>query len=222
MPKIGLVGGTGGIGSALAVHLAKKNRHVLIGSRSKEKAESAVREVLKDKNGRKDLEEHLEAVTNDVVVSTCDTIIVTVPYSAAIETITKLRDEFKENQLLISTVAAIEKSRSEFVPIEHATSISKNIRDIVPKSVLVATAFQTIPAIVLYKEEKIDADVLVSCDERETYMRTAEIVSSIEGLRPLYAGSLDLSAEIEGLTALLLNISIHEHLKNPTFKIHSF
>ena len=222
MQKIGLVGGTGDIGSALAVHLAKKNEQVLIGSRSKEKAESALRDILKDKKGRKDLEGHLKAVTNEVVASTCDVVIFTVPYSAAIETITKLQSEFKGDQLLISAVAAIEKPGNEFVPIRNSISISRNIQEIVPKSMHVATAFQTIPARVLYKEEKIDADVLVCCDEQSTYSRTAEIITSVEGLRALYAGTLDLSSEIEGLTAILLNISIHEHLKSPTFKIRSF
>ncbi len=222
MSKIGLIGGTGDIGSALAIHLAKKNEQVLIGSRSKEKAESTLREILKDKKNRQDLKDHLEAVTNDVVASTCENVIVTLPYSATIETITKLRGAFRENQLLISTVAAVTKSRNEFVPVRNATSISRKIQEIVPSSVLVATAFQTIPATVLYKEEKIDADVLVSCDKHTTFLRTAEIVSSVEGLRPLYAGSLNLSEEIEGLTALLLNLSMNEHLKSPTFKVYSF
>jgi 8-hydroxy-5-deazaflavin:NADPH oxidoreductase len=222
MPKIGLIGGTGDIGSALAVNLTKKNELVLIGSRSKEKAESAVLNILRDKKDRMDLKERLQPVTNDIVVSTCETVVLTVPYSGAIQTITNLADKFTNDQFLISTVAAIEKSQNEFIPVRNVTSISKTIQKLVPNFVHVATAFQTIPGRILYNEQKIEADVLVCCNEQSTYLHTAKIVSSIDGLRPLYAGSLDLSMEVEGLTALLLNVAIHEHLKSPTFKIHSF
>jgi NADPH-dependent F420 reductase len=223
MTTIGLIGGTGDIGSALAIHLAKKNDRVLIGSRNKEKAQSTIFAILLDKKDREDLKNHLQPATNDVVAAICDTVIFSVPYSAAIETIDKLSDKFTAgDQILISAVAGIEKTKNEFTPVRNRLSVSKYIRQVVPSSVRVASAFQTIPAGVLYKEEKIDADVLVCCDEPSTYEKAARIVSSIDGLRPLYAGSLELSYEIEALTAVLLNIAAHDRLKSPTFKIRSF
>jgi NADPH-dependent F420 reductase len=223
MTMIGLVGGTGDIGRALGVRLAKSHERILIGSRTQEKAESTLREILEDKKELSYLEKRLQGVTNEEVVSSCETVILTVPYDAAIETVTKIRDKFgSNNQLLISTVAAIEKNKDEFVPVRNDVPVSKKIQELVPDSVSVAAAFQTIPARVLYSKEKIDADVFVCCNEKKTYLRTAAIVSSIEGLRSLYAGSLELASEVEGLTAMLLNISRSEHLKSPTFKILSF
>lgn len=225
MTKIGLVGGTGDLGPALAVHLAKKKYDtVMVGSRSKEKAESTVHEITRDKGDSSELKDHLEPSTNDNVVSTCDVVIVTVPFNAAVETITSLKEAFKGDQLLISAAAGMRKIGNEFTPVQDSLSVSSSIQDLLrSKAVSVAAAFQTIPAVVLYREQQeIDADVPVCCNEQETYARTAQIVSSIKGLRPLYAGSLNLSQEIEGLTALLLNISIRNRLKSPTFKIHSF
>ncbi len=221
MPRIGLIGGTGDIGSALAVHLVKKYE-VLLGSRSKEKAEAAIQGIMNEKRVRNDLNTRLKAVTNDYVSSSCDVVLLTVPYAVAIETVMALRDKFSGNQLLISAVAAIQKSGKYFVPIQNASSIAQSIQNILPRTVTVASAFQTIPAKVLYNEETIDADVLVCCDDPDGYLRTADIVSSIQGLRPLYAGSLETAAEIEGLTAILLNVAINGHLKSPTLKIHSF
>jgi NADPH-dependent F420 reductase len=220
--KIGLVGGTGDIGSALAVHLAKRNQTVLMGSRSKDKAKSVILNILNEKGDQAYLRDNLEPVTNELVVSTCDVIIFTVPYSAALDTITSLRDKFSNDQLLISTVAGIERTSDEFVPVRNQASITKSIREMVPKSVHVAAAFQTIPAGVLYKEEKLEADVLICSDDKATYLRTAEVVSSIEGLRPLYVGSLEISYEIEALTAILLNLARNQKLKSPTFKVLSF
>ncbi len=222
MSRIGFIGGTGDLGMALAVHLAKEHEEVLIGSRNKEKAESTIRDILRDKGEPRNLKSHLISATNDFVVSSCENVILTVPYEAAIETIKGLSDRFNENHLLISTVATIQKSGRQFVPVTNVGSISKVIQGLLPKSVGVASAFQTIPAGILYREEKINADVLVACDEKSIFQQTAEIVSSIEGLRPLYAGSLEVSGVIEGLTALLLNVAANEHLKSPTLKVHSF
>jgi 8-hydroxy-5-deazaflavin:NADPH oxidoreductase len=222
MPKIGLIGGTGDLGPALAVHLAKKNK-VLLGSRNKEKAESAIQEILQNKQERSStIKPRLEPATNDSVSSSCDIIILTVPYNAALDTMAGLRDKFMGNQLVISAVAAMRKSGMYFVPVQGSTSIAQGVQNILPKSVLVAAAFQTVPAKVLYNEETIDADVLVCADNDDAFSQTAEIISSIPGLRPLLAGTLESSSEIEGLTALLLNLAINAHLKSPTLKIHSF
>lgn len=219
--NIGLIGGTGDIGSALAVHFAKKFDLVLIGSRSKEKAENSVKDIIKDKIKNTDIRDHLRPETNETVVETCDELVLTVPYLAAIDTVRNLLQKFRQGQLLISAVAAIKKTRREFVAIQDVSSVAKTIQDLLPK-VKVAAAFQTLPAHILYNEREIDADVFVSCNEPETYLRTAQIVSCVSGVRPLYVGSLELSSEIEGLTALLLNISESARLKHPTFKIHSF
>ncbi len=219
--KIGLIGGTGDIGSALAVHFAKKFDAVFIGSRSEEKARNTVEEIIRDRPEEAEIRNHLKPESNEAVVQACENLVLTVPYSAATDTVKDLAGLFSENQLLISAVAAIKKSSKEFVAANEALSVSESIQKLLPR-IKVASAFQTLPAPILYSGREIDADVFVACDERDTYTRVAEIVSSIRRVRPLYAGSLELSREIEGLTALLLNSAQSSRLKNPTLKILSF
>ncbi|MGI0090928.1 MAG: hypothetical protein ACREBS_04395, partial [Nitrososphaerales archaeon] len=98
-------------------------------------------------------------------------------------------------------------------------SITQKMKGVmVLHSIKVATAFQTVPADALSKEERIDADVPITSEDKATYEKTAQIVKQVEGLRPVYLGSLELSSMAEGLTSVLLNIGMHNHLKSPTIK----
>jgi 8-hydroxy-5-deazaflavin:NADPH oxidoreductase len=219
--KIGLIGGTGDIGPALSVHFSRKYDAVFIGSRSIEKARNTVRKIILDRSEDPEIGNHLIPESNEAVVRNCENLVLTVPYAVAIDTVKELANFFSENQLLISAVAAIRKSSKEFVAAYEGLSVSESIQKLLPK-VKVGAAFQTLPAHILYTTREIDADVFVACDDKDTYTRVAEIVSSIQNVRPLYAGSLELSREIEGLTALLLNSAQSSRLKNPTLKILSF
>ncbi len=222
MPVLGLVGGTGDLGYALGYHLSKKNR-VLLGSRNLQKARAAVVEIQAEKKNP-DSERNLKAAENSTVVQSCDIIILTVPHGNALETISSLSQSFRGNQILVSAVAAVAKKGDEFVSeIGRAgVSFAQQIREIVPDSVKVAAAFQTVPANVLYREREIRADVPVATDTLDVYTAVSRMVTDIQGLRPLYLGSLQLSGEVERLTALLLNIGKRNGLKSPTLYFPSF
>ncbi|MHB2035872.1 MAG: NADPH-dependent F420 reductase [Nitrososphaerales archaeon] len=223
MQKIGFIGGTGDLGTAIAIHLAKEYE-ILLGSRSVEKAQAAVNAILMEKGKRDYLAQNMTPTENEKVVETCKIILLTVPHENAIATIKGLAARFSGDQILISAVAPVVRVGKEFHSEVDASgkSVSQQIAHLVPKSVKVATAFQSVPAHILYEEKPISSDVLVACDELETYQEVAEIISKIEGLRPLYLGTLNLSGEIERLTALILNIAIKNKLKSPTPKFNSF
>src|SRR5579872_7032200 len=219
MSTIGLIGGTGDLGSALAVHLTKTYR-VLLGSRNIDKAKTAVDEIKHDKASNDYIFSNLVAAENSTVVSESEILVLTVPHSNAIETITNLSSVFHGNQVLISAVAAVSKKGADFVADESAPagSFAETIKGIVPASVSVAAAFQTVPANVLYREKEISADVPITADSLEVYQKVGSVVEGIQGLRPLYLGSLQLSGEIERLTAFLLNIGKRNGLKSPTIR----
>ncbi len=195
-----------------------------MGSRSIEKAEETVSTILREKPGKDYLQENLRSAENRNVVESCKIIFLTVPHENAIETIRSLVSNFLGGQILISAVAPVVKVGKEFHSKFDSSgkSVSQQIAELIPKSIKVATAFQSVPAHILYEERPISADVLVACDELETYRIVSELISKIEGLRPLYLGTLDLSGEIERLTALVLNIAIKNKLKSPTPKFNSF
>ncbi len=61
--------------------------------------------------------------------------------------------------------------------------------------------------------------MLVTADSKETYAETAEIVSSIRRLRPLYAGPLWNSRMVEGITPSLLNVGKLNKIRHPSIRI---
>ena len=222
MTKIGFVGGTGDLGTALALQLSRKHE-VLLGSREIGKATSTVEMMHNEKGSRDYLEQNLKPAENAQAVGQSEVVIVTVPHENAIDTIKNLRSFFREGQILISTVAAVRKAGDEFVPdFTSSKSFAEIFQETVLNSAKVAAAFQTVPAHILYKEKEISADVLVTADQLETFGKVASVIKDIEGLRPLYLGSLSLSSEIERLTSLLLNVGKRNKLKSPTLKISSF
>lgn len=220
---IGFIGGTGDLGTGIAVHLAK-HYDVLLGSRSQEKANAAVEKILLEKGKRDYLANNLEPVENKKVVETCDTILLTVPYETAIDTVTHLATCFTGNKILISAVAPVIKVGKEFHTQVDSSglSVAQRIAEILPKTVRVASAFQSVPAHILYEERPISSDVLVACEDADVYQEVSMVISKIGGLRPLYLGSLSLSSEVERLTAMVLNVAIRNKLKSPTIKFNSF
>lgn len=223
MTSIGFIGGTGDLGSAIAIHLAKYY-DILLGSRTQEKANSAVEKMLSEKGKRDYLLKNLKPVENGEAADSCDVILLTVPYENAIETISGLAGRFSGNKILVSAVAPVIKTGKEFHTHRDPSglSVAQRMATILPKTVRVASAFQSVPAHVLYEERPISSDVLVACDDMETYQTVSAIISKIDGLRPLYLGSLDLSSEVERLTAMILNVAIRNKLKSPTIKFNSF
>lgn len=222
MTLVGLIGGTGDLGSALAVHFSKKHV-VMLGSRSKEKAISAVQDINREKN-HSYLVKNLRPAENSEVTMLSEFLVLTVPHENAIETIRSLSSKFRGNQVLVSAVASVAKVGDEFTVDDDGSkeSLAQRIKDLLPESVKVAVAFQTVPAGILYRERYISADVPIAAESAETYKIVAPFVSEIEGLRPLFLGSLVQSGEVERLTSLLLNLGMRNGLKSPTLKFPSF
>jgi 8-hydroxy-5-deazaflavin:NADPH oxidoreductase len=186
------------------------------------KAESVIAQLYAKKGERDYLKANLEPAENQEVVSRCEFLIAAVPHSTALQSIAQLAPFFKGNQILVSAISVVMKSGTEFNADFGETSIAQQIQRMLGKSIKVATAFQTVPAHILYKEKTISADVLVACDDKNAYQTIADVILSISGLRPLYTGSLNVARSIEGLTAVLLDVAINNQLKSPTLKLNSF
>src|SRR5579872_4257819 len=135
---------------ALALQLAKKNE-IFLGSRSLEKATSAVDSMRRDKGQRDYLFANLIPVENAEAVIRGEIILVTVPHENVVDTVQNLAHKFRAGQIIVSAVAAVTKYEEEFVPdFSGGKSYAQKIREILPREVKVAAAFQTVPANILY------------------------------------------------------------------------
>ena len=202
--QIGILGGTGPAGKALAARLASVGFEVVIGSRSKYRAME-----VRDQTVAKWPGHHLEiGAADNTGAAQCATVVLATPWDAATETAISVGPKL-EGKVVICMANALARINGEFQPlVPPRGSVAASVQASVPGS-MVAAAMQHLPAKELGAiDHPIDSDVLICSDHVEAMECAAEIVRKIPGLRPLDAGSLSNATPIEAFTAVLLELNV--------------
>jgi len=201
--RVGVLGATGPAGSGLAVRLASVGIEVIVGSRSKERAEG-VRSTLLGAWPDRDLP--IEPGDNSMA-SGADVVVVATPWDAAASTALSCAD-LLEGKVVISMANALARVGKEFQAlVPPRGSVAAHIQSTVPAA-KVAAAFHHLPAKELGQiDEPMHADVLVCSDHPEATATTSELIEAIPGLRALDTGSLSNAGPIEAMTAVLLQLN---------------
>lgn len=202
--RIGIIGGTGPAGSALAGRLASIGYSVVIGSRSKYRAMEA-RDGLVAK--WPDLESLL-AFGDNPAAADCDVVVIATPWDSAATT-AQQNAEALAGKVVISMANALVRVGHEFQPlVPPRGSVAAHVQAAVPGCRVVA-AFHHLPATELgHLGQPIDSDVLICGDDPAAVETVSEIVSKIPGCRPLDAGELSNATAIEAFTAVLLQLNV--------------
>ena len=202
--QIGILGGTGPAGSALAARLASVGYTCMIGSRSKYRAMEVCDRLIAK---WPDLESRLHSTDNHGAAS-CDIVVIATPWDSA-ATIAQEFAPVLAGKVVISMANALVRVGHEFQPlVPPRGSVAAHVQAAVPKCHVVA-AFHHLPAAELgHLGSPIDSDVLICSDDPESTVIVAEIVRKIPGCRPLDAGELSNATAIEAFTAVLLQLNI--------------
>jgi NADPH-dependent F420 reductase len=203
--RIGILGGTGPAGSALACRLASAGFDVVIGSRSKYRAMEMV-----DQLHERWPERHLEIGAGDnVAAADTDLVVIATPWDGATQTAVSV-EHLLRGKVVISMANALTRIGKEFQPlVPPRGSVAASVQAAVPEC-QVAAAFHHVPAKELGDlDHPIESDVLICSDHKRASHATAEIVSKIPNMRPLDAGELSLATPIESFTAVLLQLNLH-------------
>lgn len=202
--KIGILGGTGPAGTALAARLASVGIEAVIGSRSKYRA-MEIRDGLLAK--WPDLEGKLDCGDNTEVAD-CDVVVIATPWDSAATTAQE-NEAALAGKIVISMANALVRVGHEFQPlVPPRGSVAAHVQAAVPHSKVVA-AFHHLPAKELgHLGEPIDSDVLICGDDSKAVAAVSEIVDRIPGCRPLDAGELSNATAIEAFTAVLLQLNV--------------
>lgn len=202
--SIGILGGTGPAGQALAVRLASVDEQVLLGSRQAERAALIAAEL----SGK--WPEHRLAIDGVVNEDACraDLVVIATPWEGAPPLAASLRNHL-EGKVLVSMVNALERVGTELQALMPPRgSIAVAVQQAAPGA-LVAGAFHHVPARGLADlPAPLDADVLVCSDHAEATAATIDLVSCLPGCRGIDAGSLSAAAAIEAFTAVLIGINV--------------
>ncbi len=202
--RIGILGGTGPAGSALAARLASVGYTCIIGSRSKYRS-MEIRDQLIAK--WPELAERLECGDNPGAAAG-DIVIIATPWDSAATTAQEFED-LLAGKVVISMANALVRVGHEFQPlVPPRGSVAAHVQAAVPRCRVVA-AFHHLPANELgHLGSPIDSDVLICSDDPAATLIVADIVSKIPGCRPLDAGELSNATAIEAFTAVLLQLNV--------------
>src|SRR4051812_20325310 len=202
--RIGILGGTGPAGRALAGRLASIGYSVVIGSRSKYKAMEARDELVAKWS---DLESLLSFGDNPVAAD-CDVVVIATPWDSAATTAQAHKAQLA-GKVVVSMANALVRVGHEFQPlVPPRGSVAAHVQAAVPGCRVVA-AFHHLPARELgHIGESLDSDVLICSDYPEATVVVSEITRKLPGCRPLDAGELQNATAIEAFTAVLLQLNI--------------
>lgn len=201
MTAIGFIGGTGEEGMGLAYRFAKAGHACIIGSRSIEKAQGAVAELLE-----KDASLPLTAATNADAAASGEIVVVTTPYAAQAATLPPLA-RVLETKIVVSTVVpmAFAEGRASLLSVPEGSAAQQE-QALLPGSTVVA-AFQNLSAKKLLRGAPIEADVVVCADDATAKKRIIELAAAIEGARGIDGGPLANAQLVEGITVLLVAVN---------------
>ena len=221
--KIGIIGGTGGMGKGFALRFCKKHA-VIIGSRDAERATTAANEysgLAKDAYGS--INGTITGNDNLSVASESEILILSIPYENIDTTCSELLPKINDDCIVISPIVPMTKTDVGFecIPIKENKLFShqmveKHMKD---KTKLVS-AFHLISEKKLVNPTlSLDYDIFVVGDDMNSVKVVNDLINEIEGLRPIYLGGGKLSYLVEMSTPLLLNAMIKNKMKNPGIKI---
>jgi len=207
--SIAIVGGTGNLGTALALRLAAPGVRVIIGSREEAKAKSVV-EALNARAPRG----KIEGATNQDAVKAAEFVVIAVPYEGHAKIVADLKGQLG-GKTIIDTVVPLQKGRP-FVP--PAGSALLEAQTILGDEAPVIGALHNISALDLGDVDAPLGDVLVCGDKADAKEKVMEIIRRI-GAHPFDAGPAANAYVVEGITGVLIHLNRKYKSKHASVKI---
>ena len=207
--SVAIVGGTGNLGSALALRLGAPGVKIIIGSRDAEKARSAVQTLKPNLRAGE-----IVGTTNREAVRDAAFVVIAVPYEGHAQMVQDLQGQVS-GKIIIDTVVPLNKGKP-FVP--PAGSALQEAQQILGHEVPVVGALHNISAVDLGDVNSPLGDVLVCGDKGDAKERVMEIIRRI-GARAFDGGPATNAYVIEGLTGVIISLNRKYKSKHGSIKI---
>ena len=221
--RIGIVGGTGGMGEGFALRWCKKH-DVIVGSRDAQKAREAAENY--SRAAREAFGTIAGSITGDDNIALgrdVDVLILSIPYEFIDDTCSRLAGKIRDDCIVVSPIVPMTRTDAGFVyiPLEQSKKqAAEMVADKLQPRSRVVSAFHTISEVKLKNvSQGLDADTFICGDDQNAIAKLTELVLEISGLRPLYLGPLALTYQAEVLTPMLLNAAKRNKIKNPGVKL---
>ena len=221
--KVGIIGGTGGMGKGFALRWAINNQ-VIVGSRDAGRASEAAEEYSKIANESfGNIKGSITGTDNVTVAKQSDVLILSIPYENIDVVCSEILPQVSDNCVVVSPIVPMTKTDVGFecVAIKENKPFSyKLVSNHMKNKSKIVSAFHVISEKKLINPTlELDYDIFVCGDDRDSVAIVNTLIDEIKGLRSIYLGPLELSYLAEMSTPLLLNAMIQNKIKNPGIKI---
>ena len=194
---IGILGGSGALGSGLSYRLGKAGYQVIIGSRNPGKASEKVNEI-----NQRLKQEKISIESNYLAAEKSDLIILTVPFSnhgVILEEIAPV----VQNKIVLDTTVPLVPPKVARVQLPEYGSVAKKTQELLGKEVRVVSAFQNVAASHLDGDDLLPGEVLVFGNNKDARETIIGLIQEI-GMKGWHAGPIDNSVVAESMTSVLI------------------
>ena len=209
---IAILGGTGDLGTGLAIRWSKAGYRIVIGSRTLDKARNAVADLA-----RISPETPADAMQNPDAAAAGDIVVLTVPAEHQTSTLETVRAGLS-GKILIDVTVPLVPPRVGTVQLPPQGSAGKRAQEFLGDDVMVVTAFQNVAAHLLKEDVGIECDVLVAGNKRAARDKVIQLAQEA-GMRAWHAGPIENSAAAEALTSVLIQINRRHEISHSGLQI---
>lgn len=209
---ISIVGGTGALGSGLAIRWARAGHKVVIGSRDGNRAVQAADDLSKRVNAS------IAGMENADAAAAGDIVVLTVPFSNHQATLEAIKMQLS-GKILVDVTVPLMPPKVRTVQLPEGGSVAKGTQKSLGENVRVVSAFQNVAAAHLTDlDHAIDCDVLVCGNDPEARSIVIDLAKDGE-MRAWHAGRIDNSTVAEALTSTLIFINGHYKIDGAGLRI---
>lgn len=194
-PRIAIIGGTGDLGSGLAKIWAAAGYAVIIGSRTKEKAQAVAMQ----------LGSGVVAEDNVGAARAADIVVIAVPFANHETTLNAIK-HVVQGKIVVDAAVPLIPPKVSTVQLPAGGCAAQIAQLILGEGVRVVSAFHNVGASKLHNGDRADCDVLVFSDDKDARDQVIEL-AGVVATRGVGGGSLANSAAAEALTSVLIWIN---------------
>ena len=210
--SIGVLGGSGALGTGLTFRLARAGYNVVIGSRNPVQALKKI--SLIDKRLVK---EKISIKSNYESAKKSDLVILAVPFSNHREIIMEILPVVQK-KILVDTTVPLVPPKVARVQLPEFGSVVKQSQEWLGKEVHVVSAFQNVAASHLLGDDVSQGEILVFGNKKEAREIVIGLIQEI-GMKGWHAGSIDNSVVAESMTSVLIFMNKFYKMQGSGFKI---
>ena len=197
---LAIIGGTGALGTGLAMRWAAAGYPVVLGSRSSEKAKAAARDI-EPGNGAPPVrgDDNLGAARAG------DIVVIAVPFSSHDAILDEIRDAVA-GKIVVDAVVPLVPPRISVVQLPAQGSAAQIAHERIGDTARVVSAFHNVGAAKLRAGGAVDCDILVFGNDRSARDSVIALAEAI-GTRGIDGGPIANSVSAEALTSILIGIN---------------